>query len=464
MLVALAAAALISPQLGWRAGTPTPVLEGNPRWVELYWKAWENLHAATFEEKEPGPWPPRVFAPEGSISFEQTLTISLYANWGWRAHPAQETLAYVMQGVADEGTAPARFGTAGSSDEAAGLPIAALAAERVFRLSGDREALQRHASGAQKRHGFYRGRYSFPIPPKDEKEKPRVGYRVPLELSSLPFPQEAPGEVSAEAIGLLLQDAAMMAKLYRGLGDSRSAGTSERLADALSTQLRTLWSVEDRRFRSTTEGATERDSIMPLLGGIGGRAPNAREALQGLFDPGRYYRRTLFPTVARTDRSYNGALGTRPLHSYLALRSLIDSGMQRDAGRAGEHILGVFESAAGPGMGLFGAYGPETRTPPEGALPGSLEAGTIAISALIEAVMGIDVDAKAGKVSWFLRRNDRHGLENLRFGDNVVSVVWANGTFEVQCEKPFALELTRDGKKHENRFPAGKSTWTPGAE
>jgi hypothetical protein len=464
MLVALAATALIGPQLGWRAGTPTPILEGNPGWVELYWKAWENLQAATVEEKEPGPWPPRAFAPEGSISFEQTLTISTYANWGWRAHPVRETLAYVMQGIADEGTAPARFGTAGSSGEATGLPLAAFAAERVFRISGDRVALQKHAGGAQKRHAFYRVRYSFPIPPKDEKEKPRVGYRVPAELSSLPFPQEAPGDVSAEAIGLLLQDAAMMAKLYRGLGDSRSAGTSERLADAFAAQLNALWSAEDRRFRSTAEGAAERDSLMPLLGAIGGRAPHAREALQGLFDPSRYYRRTLFPTVARTDRSYSGSMGTRPLHSYLALRALIDSGMQRDAGRAAEHMLAVYESAAGPGLGLFGAYGPETRTPPEGAAAASLEAGTIAISALIEAVMGIDVDAKAGKVTWFLRRSDRHGLENLRFGDNVVSIIWTNGTFEAQCEKPFTLELSRDRQEFEHRFPAGKSVWTPGAE
>src|SRR5687768_14668579 len=90
MLVAIAAVAFLSPQLGWRAGTPSPVLDANPRWVALYWKAWENLYAATVDEKEPGPWPARAVAQEGVIGFDSTLAVSLFANWGWRAHPTRE--------------------------------------------------------------------------------------------------------------------------------------------------------------------------------------------------------------------------------------------------------------------------------------------------------------------------------------------------------------------------------------
>ena len=190
--------------------------------------------------------------------------------------------------------------------------------------------------------------------------------------------------------------------------------------------------------------------------------PNAAAALAGLFDPARYYRRTLFPSVPKSDSAYNGTFATRPLHTYLALRALIDSGMQKDAGRAAEHILSVYDSAAGPALNLYGAYGPETRTPPESAMAGNLEAGTISIAALIEAVMGIDVDAMANKVTWFVRRDDRHGLENLRFGDNVVSIVWNNGAIEVQCDRPFTLEVTLDSAKHSKRFDAGKSVWALG--
>ena len=109
MLAALTAVAILSPQLGWRAGTPTPILVGNPKWVELYWKAWENLYAATVEEHEPGPWPPRVFAAGGKIDFDKTLAITLYARWGWRAHPVVDSLSYVLGNVKGEGNVASLF-------------------------------------------------------------------------------------------------------------------------------------------------------------------------------------------------------------------------------------------------------------------------------------------------------------------------------------------------------------------
>ncbi|MEO7453460.1 MAG: hypothetical protein ABIV13_01710 [Fimbriimonadales bacterium] len=462
MLVAVVVAVALTPQLGWKAGTPSPILEGNPRWVELYWKAWENLYAATIDEKEPSPWPSRAITDGEVIDYEKTLAISLYANWGWRAHPIRETLAYVLENVHESGSVPARFGTQGSSGEAGGLPIEALATHRVFALSGDRESLVRHAAGAAARHLYFANRATYTIPPKDEKDKARIGYRVPAALSVLPGTAEFTGEQSAEALGLVLQSTAMLAQVYRDLGDGRSAGTADRMAGNLAKQLGELYSKEDRRFRGTYEGGSERDSMLPLFGAIGGNAPHAETALLGLFDPGRYYRRTLFPLVARTDPAYVGVSGSRPLYTYLAIRAMLDNGMRREAARAAEHVLTVYEAVAGKDNNLYGAYGSEAREPAPGAMPGHLEAGTIVIAALIEAVMGIDVDARAGKVTWFVRRTDKHGLENLRFADNKVSMVFEAGSFTVDCEKPFTLEASVDGTKHLKRFGIGKTVWTPG--
>ena len=62
-MVSLAALLILhSAQLGWRAGTPEPVLETNPRWVQLYWKAWENTQKHVVEEESPGPFPARFIA------------------------------------------------------------------------------------------------------------------------------------------------------------------------------------------------------------------------------------------------------------------------------------------------------------------------------------------------------------------------------------------------------------------
>jgi hypothetical protein len=473
MLEALVAVAFGTAQLGWRAGTPEPILDANPRWVELYWKAWENLHGATFEEKEPGPWPPRSFAPNEKINYDHALTLALYARWGWRAHPVRETLTYALEQVNENGYVAQEFGIGGKpTGEAAGPPLASLASYRLWRMTGNDADLLLQMGSAQRRYAYLAEKYAFTI--EEDGGKPaRLGYRVPTAYSCLPMPSESPGEVSAEAAGLLLQEAAMLSNLRAAAGDRQASNVMSRVASELATKLASLWRPDSLRFAaSDVADNVERDSLAPMIGLIGGRLPPAiaQDALRGLFDPNRFYRRTLFPTTARTDAAYNGGANARPLLSYLALRALVDNGMQKEAGRAAEHMLGVYEFAAGKDLALYDVYGAETRTPAEGASPNGLEAGTIVIAGLMEAVIGIDVDAKSSEVTWFLRRVDRHGVRNLRFADNVVTLIAsARGrdempTIQVECEKPFTLKAAINGKAHLKRFGPGKSEWTPEAQ
>ena len=458
MLPVLAAALFASPQLGWRAGTPEPVLDGNPEWVQLYWKSWENLQAAILEEAEPGPLPARVITQNGAVEFDGSLGVALYARWGWRANPIVDTLSFLFQNVDQDGASSARFTAQGKEGVARGIPIAALAALSVYELTGNKDQLLVHLGGAHRRHDYIRSLYSFMVEPKKEGEKPRVGYRVPPELSALPLPNESTSEVTSEAAGLLLQDAVALAKLHRLRGAPTSATTLDKLANELSKTLASMWNPSELRYRSN-EGTPERDSIFPLFGSIGGKAPLAKEALRGLFNPNRFYRRMLFPTVARSDGAYNGTSSQRPLFSYLCLRALIDNGMHKEAGRAAEQMLGSMQAAAGANLNLYGSYGPETRDAAPGASPTSLEAGAITIAGLLEAVMGFHVEAYASKVAWMIRRQDRHGIKSLRFGDNVVTLIFDKGKVDVDCEKSFTLEATYDGTKRSKRFMPGKSVW-----
>lgn len=473
MLEALVAVAFGSAQLGWRAGTPEPILDANPRWIELYWKAWENLYAVTVEEKEPGPWPARSFAPENRIAFDETLALALYARWGWRAHPVRETLNYALQQVNEHGFVASQFAIDGTpSSGASGPPLASLAALRLWQMTGKDTDLLVQMGSAQRRYAYLAEKYTFAIE-KDGDRPARLGYRVPPAYSFLPIPSESPGEVAAEAAGLLLQEAAMLSDLRKAGGDRQASDVMSRVAKDLATKLASLWKPDTHRFAASEDaGSIERDSLAPLIGLIGGRLPEgiAQDALRALLDPARFYRRTLFPTTARTDGGYNGSANVRPLHSYLALRALIDNGMNKDAGRAAEHMLGIYDLIAGPELALYDVYGAETRSAPEGAKPGSLEAGTIVIAALMEAVIGIDVDAKQGEVSWFLRRTDRNGVKNLRFGDNVVTLIASARrrdeipSIEVECEKPFTVKATINGKVYSKRLGAGKAVWTPTAQ
>ncbi|MDQ2987048.1 MAG: hypothetical protein M3R13_10085 [Armatimonadota bacterium] len=463
MLEALAALAMGHAQLGWRAGTPEPVLDGDPAWIGLYWKAWENLYAATIEETEPGPWPARVFAEEGTISFDRALAISLYARWGWRAHPVRETLNFVLMRIDEQGFAPAAFSHDAQTGEATGPPLAALSSLRLASITANEADLLIQTGAVQRRNAYIAGRYTFTTVPASKDEKPKIGYRVPPEWSIAPTATDPPGPINAEAVALLLQDTHAAASLYRAGGHRRAAETLDRVSKDLAAHLRGLWRKDERRFSARDEsGNMEPDSLAILWGLIGGAMPKemANDALQGLLSPSRFYRRTLFPTAA-------GRGFVRPLHSYLALRALIDNGMHKEAGRAAETMLSVYTAAAGAGKALYDIYGSETRLPADGAKPGGLEAGTVAIAGLIEAVIGIDVDARAERIDWFLRRRDRHGIKNLRFGENVVTLI-ANAredggepVIEVECAEDFRLNVTVGERKFSKRFASGKHTWKP---
>jgi hypothetical protein len=458
MLALLVATGAVFPQLGWRAGTPEPVLADNPRWVQLYWKAWENLQAAVIEEKEPGPLPPRSIGVDGAVRFDETLALALYARWAWRANPICDTVSYILQNLGEGGEAPAAFTATGAEGSARGIPLAALAVSMIFELTGDREMLIRQLSGARRRHDFFRAVYSYIIPADEHHKKPRTGYKVPPAYSAVPGASETTNEVTAEACGLLLQDAASLAKLYRWSGSQQSARTSERLAEELAKTLASLWDVDERRFKAG-DGPVERETLFPLFATISGKAPLAKNALRALFDPERFYRRALFPTVSKDDPSYSAASGVRPLYAYLCLRALIDNGMQKEAGRAAEQMLAVMDADAGAALNLYDAYGPETREPAPGFPPGGLEAGTMMIGGLIEGVLGINVDAASDKVTWFIRRTDKHGLKNLRIGKNVMTLIFENGQVAVDCGDEFNLEVTFEGRKQSKRFSKGNTVW-----
>ena len=64
---------------------------------------------------------------------------------------------------------------------------------------------------------------------------------------------------------------------------------------------------------------------------------------------------------------------------------------------------------------------PERGNASRGDFVGWSECGPIAL--LIENVIGIHADGASDILYWRLRLTERHGIENLRFGDNKVSIV-----------------------------------------
>ncbi|MGI8923796.1 MAG: hypothetical protein ACR2HJ_07120 [Fimbriimonadales bacterium] len=480
-MLALAAAslALSIPQLGWRAGTPEPILEASPRWVELYWKAWENVQVATVKSDGPPgmqgpgskPFPHGVIAEGGAENYDGSLAVALFGRWAFRACGADATIRWALGKVDTSGRVSNAAGS--FAWEAHGPPIAGLVAWRLYQITGDKAKLEPLLAPLVRRHAYITARYTAEPEPKPDnpKDKPKVRHFVAPGLSVIPGP--APEvEQSAEAVGLLLQGAVFLRKVARTLGVGRAERVYEGLVERGSADLAAMWDTDLKMLtgRNAEDEPSERRSLVPLWGLIGGEVPVSvsQAALGALRDPKLFYRRTLFPLLPKTDPVYDGSAGVRPLYSYLTLRSLIDCGLSEQAGRAAESMLSVYEGAAGSSLTLFDMYGPETRTPAPRANPHSLEAGLIVIAALIEAVIGIDVDASKSEVQWNIRRADRHGIANLRFGNNLVTLRCGprqtSGdlpTVSIDCERPFTLSIAWGSQKAKKRFPEGRHQWTP---
>jgi hypothetical protein len=471
MLSLLAALALLpSVQLGWKAGTPEPILDGNPRWVDLYWKSWENLHAAVIENEGLGPLPSGIVAPGKVVSFDGSMAIALWGRWAWRASYARQTLEFALLLVDNGGRAGKETNGALSTSEAVGIPMSSLAAWRLYTISGEQDVAKRTLPALIRRHAYIATQYSAPVVSEDGKKKaPRIV--IPPDFSPLPAPEDFEGQASADAVALELQDAVFLRNLAKAAGERDAERVFGKLSESGAATLAGLWDPKSRAFagRGTDGEPSERRSLLPLFGILGGElsASVSADALAALGDPRLFYRRTLYPLVPRSDGEFSASSGAKPLYTYLTIRALLDAGQTKQAARAAESVLRVYEAAAGKENALFADYGPDTRAPAPNATPGSLAAGLITVSALIEAVIGIDVDAPNNTVTWNLRRTDRHGLHNLLFGANAVDLEAAARkddeppTLTVTCREPFTLVLTWDGKTIKKRFDAGNHEWRP---
>nr|MBA3726516.1 hypothetical protein [Armatimonadota bacterium] len=447
--------------------------------VEMYWKAWENVHEVTV--KADGPprmqglgskqFPHGVISEGGSENYDGSLAVALFGRWAFRACGADATIRWALGRVDASGSVSNVDGSFGR--EAHGPPIAGLAAWRLYQITGDKVKLEPLLAPLVRRHAYITTKYTAEPKPKTDnpRDKPKVRRLIAPGFSVLPGPAPE-AEQSAEAVGLLLQETVFLRKVTRTLSADKAERVYEELVERGSADLGAMWDPDLKMFtgQNAENEPSERRSLVPLWGLIGGEVPVdvSQAALGALRDPNLFYRRTLFPLLPKTDPVYDGSGGVRPLYSYLTLRSLIDCGLYEQAGRAAESMLRVYEHAAGSSLTLFDKYGAETRTPAAQAKPNSLEAGLIVIAALIEAVIGIDVDAPRSEVHWSVRRTDRHGIANLRFGTNLVTLRCeprnsprAAPSLSLECEQPFTLSLAWGSKKAKRRFPEGRHQWTP---
>lgn len=86
--------------------------------------------------------------------------------------------------------------------------------------------------------------------------------------------------------------------------------------------------------------------------------------------------------------------------------------------------------------------------------------GLAPIALLIENIIGLKIEGAMNKIEWRIRRNDVHGIENIRLGNQLVSLVYNSGKVEVQAESGFTLVVISGNRRSEIRIQSGKHFYT----
>ncbi len=449
-------------QLGWRAGTPEPILAESPEFIQIYWKAWENYHASLISPPPGTGFPQSLLAPSGELKFWEGVTSVLFSRWGWRATPTDALLAFWCSRVTSTGEAPERvlFPEGTSVGKAGRGPILGLCAWETYELTGSLSSLERTFAPAVREYAYWASVH-------EKGEPPRI--LVPGEKPPRVKPSPPPA-ISASAQAMLLMDAEFLRRCARALRLSSAERFFQNEVKERSRRFLSLWDEESKAFRlKDASGApVEGISLEGFFGCIGGHLAGSLPVGwdEGLSLGELFARRLPFPRVPATDARYAGDAGVFPMDQYMIIRALLDSGKRDYAGYAGEKILRMYSRAGGEGGALYNEYGPDTALPAPGAQAQSPEAGFVAIGILMEGILGIRVHAEKNEVSWNVWRTDEHGVRNLHFGENRVSLVTKKRetrrtppVIEGECERGFTLVVTVGSQKWERRISSGKFRW-----
>lgn len=194
---------------------------------------------------------------------------------------------------------------------------------------------------------------------------------------------------------------------------------------------------------------------------ICGAAEGARkEAVKDhMFNENEFYTKIPFATLSRDDPNYDPSGGywlggVWPPTNLAAVKGLCAAGYTELAREASFKLLDAMcKVDADPAFdGIWEAYAPEAYR------PATTEHGTLVresfvgwggiapITLLIENIIGLNFNAPENTVTFNLHARERCGLENMRFGDNTVSVVCTEyrpfkgeTVIETAAEKPFRL-------------------------
>lgn len=459
---------------------PSPVLDGNPEYLEMYWFCWK---LAFKHLKKPQPGSPLVsnFLDEafsGSIFQWDTIFMVMFARYGHHAFPAIQSLDNFYARQHSDGFICREIYENNGKDyhpkwegESVNPPLFSWAEMENFRVTGDKsrfadvvEVLQRYTDWLEHGrrvpgtvHGLY--------------------YNNGLGSGMDNTPRSGSGWVDMSSQMVMQYND--LAAMYDVLGHpDRAAACRVRAKDIGDRINQYMWNEEDGLYYDVNRLGMQvkwktAGCFWPMLAGI--TSPAQEEKLiANLRDPKSFWRPMVFPTLAADQTFYNPTGrywhgGVWAPTNYAIIRGLALRGYHDFAREAVERYLdGMYKVYKDTGT-VWELYGPDSGK--QGTYDGKHDCrpdfvgwtGDGPIAMLIENVIGMQADAVNNRIVWQLGRSDRFGIERFRVGEVTASLVCAArpnkdapATITVSTDKPFTLVTVNHGVEKKFELTPGE--------
>jgi glycogen debranching enzyme len=469
-----------------RVKLPAPILEANPEYVTLYWKAW----SLAFDHfKQPPAGSPFVsnFIDEGfspSVFQWDTFFMLMFARYGNAVFPAIQSLDNFYARQYESGYICREIQEADGKDyvfvgreHTVNPPLFAWAEVESYKVTGDSsrfaavlpaltkyaEWLEAHRKKAGTKHGLYWN----------------TGFGSGMD--NLPLHGSAWVDMSSQMV-LMYRNLSFICGV---LGRTAESRTYEARANEVAGRINTfLWNEEAGLYYNADDNGVQQPlknigTFWPMLAGIADQA-KALRLLSHLKDPRSFWRPIPFPSLAADEKAYqpDGHYwlgGVWAPTNVMVLKGLERYG--RETGNPTDHTFNEFAAAAAEkyldGLSvvftktgtLWENYSPELMmrgNPSQKDFVGWTGCGPIQL--LIENVLGFRPDGAHRSLLWNIQRIDRHGIERLVFGDVTVTLIAqarasssAPLELHVSTNRPFSLTVSMNGL-NDSTFQVSKGT------
>ncbi|MFH1214343.1 MAG: trehalase family glycosidase [Candidatus Neomarinimicrobiota bacterium] len=439
---------------------PAPILPDYQGIEQMYWKVWQIMTLDVVKGTQANGFSRRYLNTENELLIyqEPTIMTALFGVYGCSEFPVMESLDNFYLGQRSDGfisrvnnSVTGEYLHVPSVNEPMiNPPLFTWAELKYYHLTGDKRRLKRYFPVFEKYFEWIDNSC------RGKDEASLLYYNTPIGSQMTNSPRNANelgGWTDLSAQMALFAD--HLATIAEILGEKSRVAIYQQRYQEIANEIRLkLWSQDDAFYYDmTSDGRNIRikttAGFWPLIAGIPDTA-EARQLIDHLKDPGEFDRHHRFPTLAakEDDFSAGGAFwrgGVWSCENYMITEGLKKYGEYEFAAEsAWNHITNMEKIFTGvvpdttmiegeikseATAAIWELYSSETD------LPGTrwdtryfcrsnyiATAGHGPVAMLIEDVLGFSADGPSDQLTWRPWLLNKHGIRNLKFGNNLVTL------------------------------------------